>query len=101
MKKRMIALILAFVMIFCNAFTINAVGIIGEMITDLPGLNRLTVSAALNDYFDSRKAFLLNQADTINVPLAGMVEDEAAHREEYISEDIRGYHLYQFRDFYR
>ena len=86
--KRLIAVAMAFLLIFGNAFSVNAVGIIGEMVTDVSGLNRLTVSAALNNYFNSREAFLLNQANTINIPLAGMVEDEAAHREKYVSEDI-------------
>ena len=86
--KRLIAVVLAFLLIFGNAFSVNAAGIIGEMITDISGLNRLTVSAALNNYFNSREAFLLNQADTINVPLAGVVEDEATHRAKYASEDI-------------
>lgn len=86
--KRLIAVVMAFLLIFGNAFSVNAVGIIGEMVTDISGLNRLTISAALNNYFNSREAFLLNQANTINIPLAGMVEDEAAHREKYVLEDI-------------
>lgn len=85
--KRTIAVILAFVLLFGNALSVNAVGIIGEMITDISGMNRLTISAALNDYFNSRKAFLLNQSDTIDVQFAGTA-DETAHKEKYASENI-------------
>lgn len=85
--KRLIAVVLAFLLIFGNAFSVNAAGIIGEMITDISGLNRLTVSAALNNYFNSRESFLLNQADTINALFADTT-DETAHKEKYAFENI-------------
>lgn len=85
--KKTIATILVFALFFVNIISANAAGIIGEMITDISGLNHLTVSAVLNIYFNSREAFLLNQANTIDALLAG-IEDETAHREIYASEGV-------------
>ena len=79
---------LVVVLLIANAYSVGAVGVIGEMVTDISGMNQLSVSAAINDYFASREAFLLNQADTINVPLAGMIADEWLHTEKYESENI-------------
>ena len=87
-KKRIVAFLLVVMLVFVNTYTASAVGIIGEMVTDISGMNQLSVSAAINDYFASREAFLLNQADTINVPLAGMIADELLHKEKYESENI-------------
>lgn len=67
--------------------SVNAAGIIGEIITEVTGMNHLTVSAALNTFFNSRELFLLNQANTIDILLAG-IEDEMAHREKYTSNGI-------------
>ena len=86
-EKKIIALILVLAMILGNSVSINAVGVIGEMITDITGMNRLSVLAVLNSYFDSRETFLLNQANTIDCLFAG-IEDEAAHREKYASKSI-------------
>lgn len=85
--KRTIATILTFVLFCTNIVSANAAGIIGELITDVSVLNSLTVSAALNTYFNSREAYLLNQASTIDRLLAG-IEDEASHREMYSSKNI-------------
>lgn len=88
MIKKVTAVILALTLILLNAYSINAAGTIGEMETGVSGMNRLTVVAALNDYFNSRKAFLLGQTDTINVPLVGVIEDETSHREKYELEEV-------------
>lgn len=74
-------------LVISNPASVHAAGIIGEITTDTSGLNHLTVSAALNAYFNSREAFLLNQASTIDALFAG-IEDEAAHRETHAAKGI-------------
>lgn len=88
MIRKVTAVILVLTLILLNAYSINAAGIIGEMETSVSGMNRLTVSAALNNYFNSRKAFLLGQTDTINVPLQGVIDDEEVHKQRYESQSI-------------
>ena len=85
--NKYIAVILSLAIIISTPFLANAVGIIGGTITDISGMNRFSVSVALNAYFNSRESFLLNQANTIDVLLAG-IEDEVAHRERYALKGI-------------
>lgn len=74
-------------LIISNSAPVYATGIIGEMTTDSSVLNHLTVTAALNTYFNSREAFLLSQVNTIEGSLAG-INDEVAHREAYVLKDV-------------
>ena len=84
-----LVLVLAMVMSLNTAvYSVNAAEIVGEVEMNISGMDRLTVSTAINDYFHSRKAFLLGQEDTINVPLQGVIDDEEVHKQRYESQSI-------------
>ena len=83
--KKVIAVFLIISFAFLSVFPVNAIEIIGELETGISGMDRLSVSAALNDYFDSREAFLLGNGDILNVLLQGIEDDETAHRQKYNS----------------
>ena len=86
--KKVIAVFLIISFAFLSVFPVNAIEIIGELETGISGMDRLTVSAALNDYFDSRESFLLGEGDTLNVLLQGIEDDETVHRQMYDSQSL-------------
>ena len=89
--KRFFSLVLGLVMVMSlntAVYSVNAAEIVGEVEMNVSGMDRLTVSTAINDYFHSRKAFLLGQTDTINVPLQGVIDDEEVHKQRYASQGI-------------
>lgn len=86
--KKLISLALAAVLLISGSAIARADSIsISEELT-LTGLNDASVTQAVENYFDERADYLLGDSAAIDGTVVGIVNDEAAHMEQYADENI-------------
>lgn len=86
--RKIIAFLLSFIFVFSISLSASADGFLGEMPTLISGMNNLTVSSALKEYFAERESFLQGLTDSIPRVLSGILNDEDTHKDLYSSRNI-------------
>lgn len=86
--KKIISLVLAAVLLVSGSAVARADSISTSEELTLTGLNEAAVTQAVENYFDERAGYLLGTDATLDGTVTGIVNDEAAHLEQYADKGI-------------